>query len=78
MNAVVQARGAQARRPGEWLAVQHFAENAGSLLLLGAYAAAMSSQLPTSEIVMVLGALVALISLATRRSMHLRQPPAAS
>jgi MFS transporter, LPLT family, lysophospholipid transporter len=78
MNAVVQARGAQARRPGEWLAVQHFAENAGSLLLLGAYAAAMSSQLPTSEIVLVLGALVALISLATRRSMHLRQPPAAS
>lgn len=68
MNSVVQARGTQARRPGEWLGAQHFAENAGSLLLLGAYAAAVSHAVTTAEVVLLLGACVALTSLATRRA----------
>jgi MFS transporter, LPLT family, lysophospholipid transporter len=78
MNAAVQARGAQARRPGEWLAVQHFAENAGSLVLLGVYAAAIHRHLPSGHILLVLGGLIALSSFATRRSSHARRAPAAS
>lgn len=67
MNAVVQARGTQARRPGEWLAVQHFAENAGSLFLLAVYGAAILGHMPIRAIVLLLGMLVALSALAATR-----------
>jgi LPLT family lysophospholipid transporter-like MFS transporter len=64
MNAVVQEHGARAGRPGEWLAVQHFAENAASLLLLALYGAAIAGHLSTTGVIMVLGALVAMPSIA--------------
>ena len=65
MNAVLQERGAQAGRPGEWLAVQHFAENAGSLVLLALYGIAMVGGVSSTEVILVLGALVAVPSIAT-------------
>lgn len=74
MNAVVQERGAHARRPGEWLAVQHFAENAGSLVLLAAYGVAIFRGLSTTEVVVLLGVLVAAASLATRSAGPWRPP----
>ena len=65
MNAVVQDSGARARRPGEWLAVQHFAENAGSLVLLAVYGVAVFGGVSPTEIIILLGALVSVPSIAT-------------
>lgn len=64
MNAVVQERGAQAGRPGEWLAVQHFVENAGSLSLLALYDCAILGGMSTIGVLVLLGVGVIVLSIA--------------
>jgi MFS family permease len=77
MNALLQHRGHCLLTSGRSIAVQGFNENAGMLLMLGAYAGALSMDLPLRTLIAVFGALVvtgmaliyiAQIRLATRAS----------
>jgi len=64
-NARVQAGGKRAGGPGEWLAVQHFIENAMSLALLAVYGLAILCGLSSSPVILAMGCGVALSALAS-------------
>ena len=58
MNALLQHRGATLIKPGRTIAVQAFAENLGSVVLLGAYGGMLAMQTPLMPIVAVVGVAV--------------------
>ena len=55
MNALLQHRGAALIKPGRTIAVQAFAENLGSVVLLGAYGGMLALQVPLMLVVTGMG-----------------------
>ncbi len=58
MNALLQHRGAKLIQPGRTIAVQAFAENLGSVMLLGVYGGMLALQVPLMLLVAGIGATV--------------------
>jgi LPLT family lysophospholipid transporter-like MFS transporter len=58
MNALLQHRGAILIQPGRTIAVQAFAENLGSVVLLGVYGGMLALQVPLMLVVAGIGATV--------------------
>lgn len=74
MNALLQQRGAALMHPGQAVAVQHFSENAASLVLLAVYGLLALLEVPARTVVIGLGALVAvaMLLLLSRRRQAMR------
>lgn len=69
MNALLQHRGARLIQPGRTIAVQAFAENLGSVVLLGVYGAMLAWRIALMPLVAAMGVLVlAGVALIARRS----------
>jgi LPLT family lysophospholipid transporter-like MFS transporter len=58
MNALLQHRGAMLIKPGRTIAVQAFAENLGSVVLLGIYGGMLALQVPLMLVVAGMGLLI--------------------
>jgi hypothetical protein len=67
MNALLQHRGCTLLTAGRSIAVQGFNENAGMLLMLGAYAGAIALDVPLTQLVWGFGLMVSMGMLAISR-----------